>query len=95
MSICRLAKIGQTYGWNDECVHDASTASDVYMYEAQGFIACQECKLGGNQQHGEFSRPVVKLNGYEEARIHLLAHRVAGHAVPESAIETCKSNIPL
>lgn len=94
MSICRYAKIGQPYGFYNEYRHDAESASDVYMYEhVHGFIACQECKLGGSQDHEPNSTvPFVKITSYDEAHKHLLSHKSAGHAVPQGAINSCKAN---
>lgn len=90
MSILRFAKIGARYGFYNELVVTPENASDVYMYEhVDGFIACQECKLGGSQDHpGTY--PCVKLKDDAEARDHLMAHRAAGHAVPDYAIEGLK-----
>lgn len=88
MSICRYAKVGQPFGFCNEYTHTIESASDVYMYEhVNGFIACQECKLGGSQDH-EPGRtvPFVKLKDIAKARDHLLAHRAAGHIVPEYAL---------
>lgn len=94
MSICRYARIGQPYGFYNEYRHDAESASDVYMYKhVHGFIACQECKLGGSQDHEPGSTvPFVKLTSYGEAHKHLLAHKTAGHAVPQFAINSTKAN---
>lgn len=92
MSICRFAKIGQPYGFYNEYRHDAASASDVYMYEhVDGFVACQECKLGGSVEHPG-TRYCVKLETYDAAHKHLLAHQDAGHAVPQYAIDVCKAN---
>jgi len=90
MSICRFAKIGQPTGWFNEDRHDESSESDVYMYEhVDDFIACQECKLGGSVEHPG-TMDCVKLKDYSDAHKHLLAHRAAGHRVPQFAIDVCK-----
>lgn len=88
MSICRYAKVGQRYGFYNEYTHTIESASDVYMYEhVGGFIACQECKLGGSQDHEPGQTiPFVKLEGIAKAHEHLLAHRAAGHIVPGYAL---------
>lgn len=91
MSICRFAKIGQSYGFYNEYRHTAETASDVYMYEhVDGFIACQACKLGESVEHPG-TRDCVKLETYDAAHKHLLAHKAAGHVVPQGAIDLCKA----
>ena len=62
------------------------------MYEdTSGFIACQECKLGGSKEHHKYTVECVALPSYEAARQHLLEHRAAGHAVPNYAIEKCEA----
>lgn len=92
MSIVRYAKVGARYGFYNELVVTPENASDVYMYEhVDDFIACQECKLGGSQDHDPGKTiPFVKLKDSGEARDHLLAHRAAGHAVPNYAFEFLK-----
>lgn len=96
MSICRRVKIGQSYGNFNEYRHTAETASDVYMYEhVGGFLACQECGLGGSVDHEPGNTiPFVKLPTWLDAVEHLKKHMAAGHAVPVDAIEACQEMKP-
>lgn len=89
MSIVRYAKTGQVCGFYNEHRVTPDVASDVYMYEhVDGFIACQECKLGGSQNTTPYAYPFVMLKTYDAALNHLLEHREAGHATPQYAIDS-------
>jgi hypothetical protein len=53
--------------------------SDVYVYEAENGIECCGCRL--------LDVAFFTAAGPGEMLEHLMAHRAAGHAVPESALE--------
>ena len=56
---------------------------DVYMFNAGNGIICRGCLLTEETEHGY---PNQIFETVWEAHDHLLAHRKAGHVVPDAAI---------
>lgn len=73
--------------------------SDVYMFPAgvgdKDVIRCCGCWLAYDPENGEVFGASVDFDTPQEALDHLLAHRKAGHLVPEDAIQRLKNEAGL
>jgi hypothetical protein len=58
--------------------------SDVYVYEVEGGVEC--CRCGLNEGRWFRARDAAEMME------HLLAHRAAGHRVPEEALEELRED---
>lgn len=59
---------------------------DVYMYPSEEGIECCLCLL---------APPWLTLQTERDALAHLLAHRAAGHTVPQHAIDRLQEELKL